>query len=79
MNYILLILSITSLLIVLYFRKEGFNPYQPEQKPENYPDQSKEGKLIEIAKYIQYIKDSNNTNEEQKLHLEDLLNLIQFI
>lgn len=83
MNYNLIYVLFIIIIFFLYFydfRKDGFYvPYKPEERPEYYPDQSNHGNLIEISKYIYTILNTEELTNEQKLHLEDLLNLIQFI
>jgi hypothetical protein len=80
MNYLILYFIIICIIILYFsFNKEGFNPYHQDERPFDYPDQTKNGNLVEIGKYIYSIIDSNNVSNEQKMHLEELLNLIQFI
>lgn len=77
-TYVLLILIIF-LLWIYDLKKENFyDPYSPETRPDIYPDQNNTN-LNMIAKYIDSILKNQDLNNLQKLHLEDLLNLIQFI
>jgi len=69
------------LLLILCFVRyvEGFNPYLPDTRTEDYPDQSAFLDLIIAEKYV--MKQIGQTDEKDKKreHLLDLLNLLQFI
>jgi hypothetical protein len=65
------------ILYLTFFIKEGFNPYK-ETRLEYYPDQSKSPNLIYAQKSIQDILDSG-VSQKMGEHLDDLLNLLQFI
>lgn len=67
------------LLFTFLVSREGFNPSNPETRPDNYPDQSMYGDLIASQKYIQIELSSPTLNENKKRMLTDLLNLLQFI
>lgn len=65
-------------LLILFKYHEGFDPFLPETRPDEYPDQSYSGELLLAEKYIRnQIKDPTNTYN--KKHLNELLNLLQFI
>lgn len=66
------------LMLFQHFRLEGFNPFQPDTRPDQYPDQTYMSELIIAAKFIQEEIDQTE-DAKKKLHLADLLNLIQFI
>ena len=72
--YVLVALFI---LYLTFFIKEGFNPYK-ETRLEYYPDQTKSPNLIYAQKSIQDIIDSG-VSQKMGEHLDDLLNLLQFI
>jgi hypothetical protein len=84
-NILLFLLSIIFIFIIVfnfgneYYNKECFNPYKQEDRPMNYPNQTDNNNLITIQKYIQTILESSHLSNTQKLHLEDLLNLLQLI
>jgi len=59
--------------------REGFDPFLPETKPDNYPDQSEWGELILAQKTIQNTLKSSTLSSSKKDMLSDLLNLLQFI
>jgi hypothetical protein len=65
------------ILYLTFFIKEGFNPYK-ETRLEYYPDQTKSPNLIYAQKSIQDILDSG-VSQKMGEHLDDLLNLLQFI
>ena len=65
------------ILYLTFFIKEGFNPYK-ETRLEYYPDQTKSPNLIYAQKSIQDIIDSG-VSQKMGEHLDDLLNLLQFI
>jgi len=65
------------ILYLSFFIKEGFNPYK-ETRLEYYPDQTKSPNLIYAQKSIQDILDSG-VSQKMGEHLDDLLNLLQFI
>jgi len=69
------------LLILCFFRYvEGFNPYLPDTRSEDYPDQSEFPDLIIAEKYVmKQIDLIHDTTNESRKHLLDLLNLLQFI
>lgn len=59
--------------------KEGFNPYNPEHKPVNYPDQTYDSNLVTAEKHIQTLLNNPDLSVEQKQYLNDLLILLQSI
>ncbi len=65
------------LVLTLFRRREGFNPFLPDTRPVDYPEQSN-GDLLLAEKYIQKLIDSN-TSPDKLPYLTDLLNLLQFI
>lgn len=69
------------LFLLLFFltKVEGFDPFLPDTKPVNYPDQSFSGDLLLAQKYIQKLIKDPNTDKEKAKYLSDLLNLLQFI
>ena len=74
-----IIIACVLLLITLFRRKEGFNPFLPNTRPEYYPDQSYSGDLVLSQKYIQKLLDSRDVDPKKVPYLTDLLNLLQFI
>jgi hypothetical protein len=66
------------LLLTFLVSKEGFNPSNPETRPDHYPDQTMYGDLIATEKYIQ-LEITSTEDENKKRMLTDLLNLLQFI
>lgn len=66
-------------LLSIFRRKEGFNPFLPNTRPDYYPDQSYSGDIILAQKYIQKLLESPNVPPEKVSYLTDLLNLLQFI
>ena len=69
--------------LILFFltfitKKEGFNPFFPELRPDDYPDQAFSIDLILAEKYTQKLL-NKTTNETKKKYLNDFLNLLQFI
>jgi hypothetical protein len=67
-------------ILVLFRYVEGFNPYLPELRSEDYPDQSDFIDLIIAEKYIfKAINQEPNKSSPKISHLTDLLNLLQFI
>ena len=75
----IIIASILLLLLTFFRRKEGFNPFLPNTRPDYYPDQSYSGDIILAQKYIQKLLESPNVSPEKVPYLTDLLNLLQFI
>jgi len=68
------------LLILCFFRYvEGFNPYLPDTRTEDYPDQSAFPDLIIAEKYVMKQIGQTEDTDKTKEHLLDLLNLLQFI
>ena len=67
------------LLFLTFFRKiEGFDPFLPDTRPDEYPDQTFSVDLILAEKYTQKLIDKTK-KEEKKKYLMDFLNLLQFI
>ena len=69
------------LLILCLFRYvEGFDPYLPDTRSEDYPDQNNLPYLIIAEKYVmKQINQINDPTNNKRKHLLDLLNLLQFI
>jgi len=67
------------LLLLTFVREiEGFDPFLPDTRPVDYPNQSFSAELILAEKYTQIL--INKTKEEEmKKYLIDFLNLLQFI
>jgi hypothetical protein len=67
------------LLLLTSMRKiEGFDPFLPDTRPENYPDQTFSMDLILAQKYTQKLLEET-TDPEKKRYIADFLNLLQFI
>ncbi len=70
------------LLLIVFFtfmnKKEGFDPFIPDLKPDQYPDQKYSGDLILAEKYIQKMIIASNDPVKTN-YLNDFLNLLQFI
>jgi len=58
--------------------KEGFDPFLPDNRPSDYPDQTFSIDLILAEKYTQKLIDKTPSDEKKK-YLTDFLNLLQFI
>jgi hypothetical protein len=67
------------LLLTLIPRKEGFDPFLHDSKPNGYPDQSMFGDIVLAEKYIQQLLKSPTLDKRKERELLDLLNLLQFI
>lgn len=66
------------LLLTFVRRVEGFDPFLPDTRPEDYPDQTFSADLILAEKYTQKLLNKTD-DEEKKKYLTDFLNLLQFI
>ena len=72
------IIGLTFFIGYFGYLKEGFDPFLPEMRPDEYPNQSSFPDIILAEKYIQ--KEIRQTeNPEISKYLTDLLNLLQFI
>ena len=72
------LILLLSLILFTFTKKEGFDPFIPELKPDGYPDQRFSGDLILAEKYVQKLLNMTNDVEKTK-YLNDFLNLLQFI
>ena len=80
MKFIILLVLILLLgFLYLYRMKEGFDPYKPETRPMHYPDQTYDSNIVNAQKHIQTLIRGGKLSREQKIHLNDLLILLQFI
>jgi hypothetical protein len=67
------------LLLLTFTRKiEGFDPFLPDTRPDNYPNQTFSMDLILAQKYTQKLLEKT-TDPEEKRYIADFLNLLQFI
>ena len=75
-----MVIWIAMILLLLTFvrRIEGFDPFLPDTRPEDYPDQTFSADLILAEKYTHKLINQSE-NEEKKKYLTDFLNLLQFI
>lgn len=62
---------------ILKIKIEGFDPFLPDNRPVDYPNQTFSSDLILAEKYTQKLIDQ--TTDEKKKYLIDFLNLLQFI
>jgi hypothetical protein len=63
---------------ILKIKIEGFDPFLPDNRPKDYPDQTFSIDLILAEKYTQKLIDKTISDEKKK-YLTDFLNLLQFI
>jgi hypothetical protein len=75
---LILLLMTFILKIKIKIKIEGFDPFLPDNRPTDYPDQTFSIDLILAEKYTQKLIDKT-TSEEKKKYLTDFLNLLQFI
>jgi hypothetical protein len=71
-------IAIILLLLTFVQTVEGFDPFLPDLRPDNYPDQSFSIDLIMAEKYTQKLLKKTEDKEKIK-YLTDFLNLLQFI
>ena len=76
--WIALILLFMTFILKIKIKKEGFDPFLPDNRPADYPDQTFSIDLILAEKYTQKLIDQTASDEKKK-YLTDFLNLLQFI
>ncbi len=74
----ILLLLVVLLSITKKWFAEGFDPFLPELRPEEYPDQTFSADLLLAEKYIQKLLKSTS-DPIKTAYLTDFLNLLQFI
>jgi hypothetical protein len=75
---IALILLFMTFFMSFMHKIEGFDPYLPDTRSNEYPDQTFSSDLILAEKYTQTLI-NKTSNQEKKKYLMDFLNLLQFI
>jgi hypothetical protein len=79
MRYVHLFVAALILFLSLSYQEPFYNPAEPIARPDNFPDHSGHRTFMSIEKILYELITTPSLSIEERVYLEDFLNLIQGI